>query len=392
MTTHHTLNVATWNVLADCYANGSAASGVITSWKKRKLLLENILKLLSKRHDILFLQEVDHADDFYRPLLHSCGYNSYYYQRPNKSDGTLIAFLASHFILHSVEEVNFNDLTERFHEMDITRQSFRRHNIALILCLKLCDQSQSSLSTNTSSSGDGGSSDVVEVCDHFVLVSTAHLYWNPTYPEVKTGQVKYLLDRIGFFRTKLNLSCNLCSKRKKRENLSESNSQDRSVTHSCPIILGGDFNSTPDSEQYHLLTSYQPMISRYLSPVQSLTSLSSHTKASCCYCGLNTFVLKSSHSRSDPAHYFHGCYYGGNQTRFLCDATLSKLCRWLRVLGLNAAMHLPNKANSTATQAGTTKAKKPRNGHPQIRLAPSPFILHLPSSTDSFILRRTLRF
>jgi mRNA deadenylase 3'-5' endonuclease subunit Ccr4 len=370
--TTHSLKVATWNVLADCYANGSSTSGATTNWKKRKILLQNILKLLSQRHDIIFLQEVDHADDFYRPLLHSYGYHTYYYQRPNKSDGTLIAFLSSQFILHSVEEINFNDLTERFHEMDIVRQSFRRHNIALILCLKYSQHSHRSQSNahftqpttdvqTISADSVGVGVDVVEVCDKFVLVSTAHLYWNPTYPEVKTGQVKYLLDRIAFFRTKLNLCCNSCTTRAR----GQSDNYDHSVTHSCPIILGGDFNSTPDSEQYHLLTSYQPMISRYISPLPSplppTLPPSSPTSSSCSYCGLNTFVLKSVHSRSDPAHYFHGCYYGGNQTKFLCDSTLSKLCRWLRVLGLNAAMHLPPKSDATI-QTKKTKEKKPRNG------------------------------
>jgi hypothetical protein len=331
------LKVATWNVLADCYAGGSGSgdSSVITNWKKRKQSIQKILKLLSN-HDLLFLQEVDHSNDFYRPLLISYGFECRYIQRPNKHDGCLIAYSKRKYSLVACEEVNFDDLTEKFHEMDIQRQSFRRHNVGLIVCLKGCQENP---------------------CDRYLIASTAHLYWNPVYPEVKSGQSKYLLDRIAFFQTKLNLRCSSCSEGK------NSSSCSSSITHPCPIILGGDFNSTPESEQYHLLTSYQPFVSKYVT--------------TCSYCGLDSFpkLLSPSSSsssnnlRPDPSHYFQGCYYGGNQTKFLCDPTLSKLCRWLRVLGLNAAMHVA-KPSSEVTSTTTIptrnskkgKQKKPPNG------------------------------
>ena len=111
------------------------------------------------------------------------------------------------------------------------------------------------------------------------------------------------------------------------------------------------------------MTTYQPYVSQYIS--------------FCCYCNLNFSTIKSSTSTtletekqenqikpSDSSHYFHGCYYGGNQTKFLCDSTLSKLCRWLRVLGLNAAMHRPSDPPTSKNHKnnGHTKKKKPSNG------------------------------
>jgi mRNA deadenylase 3'-5' endonuclease subunit Ccr4 len=325
-----TLKVATWNVLADCYASGNGNNNsAITNWKKRKQSIQKILKLLSD-HDLLFLQEVDHSNDFYRPLLISYGFECRYIQRPNKHDGCLIAYSKRKYSLVASEEVNFDDLTEKFHEMDIQRQSFRRHNVALIVCLRKDCQDE-------------------ESCDQYVIASTAHLYWNPVYPEVKSGQSKYLLDRIAFFKTKLNLRCSHCS-----NSDSDSDGQSScSISHPCPIILGGDFNSTPESEQYHLLTSYQPFVSKYVS--------------TCSYCGLNSFPKQSTNSSSpsnlkpDLSHYFQGCYYGGNQTKFLCDPTLSKLCRWLRVLGLNSAMHVSNPSDSATSTSNASKASPKRN-------------------------------
>jgi mRNA deadenylase 3'-5' endonuclease subunit Ccr4 len=315
------LKVATWNVLADCYA------GAGNYWHKRRSSLQQNLKLLLSSHDLLLLQEVDHANDFYRPLLKSFGYECCYLQRPSKDDGCLIAFPSSKFSLVSRDEINFNDLTEKFHEMDIARQSFRRHNVALVICLKDLRPQQS-----CSGSADGGVCGQ-DQCDRYLIVSTAHLYWNPSYPEVKSGQAKYLLDRIAIFRTKLNLGCGYCS--------SSSLDGSTQTCHPCPVILGGDFNSTPESEQYDLLTSYQPDISQYLPACRS--------------CGSQ----QGGSSKPPPplSHYFHGCYYGGNQTKFLCDPTLSKLCRWLRVLGLNAAMH-----RSSASAEPKSKKKQKPNG------------------------------
>lgn len=360
----NSLQIATWNVLADCYATPIGPSGQSMNWKKRKLNIQHILKLLAtpspssstssssstptappSSHDILLLQEIDHINDFYRPLLQSFGYECHYIQRPTKHDGCLIAFSRSKFQLVASEEVNFDDLTEKFHEMDIARQSFRRHNVALILCLKDCrthSPSETPPATDTSTTTPIPSPIPTSECDRYLIISTAHIYWNPAYPEVKTGQSKYLLDRIAFFQTKLNLRCNTCSNQR---NSTTTTATAATICHYCPIIVGGDFNSTPDSEQYALLTSYQPYVAKYLS--------------SCCYCGLNTFSMNSSSTtKPDPSHYFQGCYYGGNQTKFLCDPTLSKLCRWLRVLGLNAAMHQTLPPPSAATAATTSSSSK----------------------------------
>jgi len=82
------LTVSTWNCLADCYIDYSLGEHV-GSFDSRKGLLRSVLA--SSDSDILLLQEADHYEDFYQPLLKELGFHASYFQRPGRKDGLVIA-------------------------------------------------------------------------------------------------------------------------------------------------------------------------------------------------------------------------------------------------------------------------------------------------------------
>ena len=84
-----TLRIATWNSLADCYIHGMSGKGQSVSdalkWTSRSAIIAHVLRTamtgpahtegmdVSVGVDVLCMQEVDHYDDFYKPLLADLG-------------------------------------------------------------------------------------------------------------------------------------------------------------------------------------------------------------------------------------------------------------------------------------------------------------------------------
>lgn len=93
---------------------------------------------------------------------------------------------------------------------------------------------------------------------------------------------------------------------------SPTNSTTHSSTKSIPVLITGDFNSFPHDEIYSFVTSPDDQI-HAVELYQNKFHLS--------------FAMKKSINE----------LYGPN-TKFLCDLSLSRLCRWLRMLGVDAAM------------------------------------------------------
>ena len=105
-------------------------------------------------------------------------------------------------------------------------------------------------------------------------VSNCHLYWNPNKPQVKLAQARYAKERMLRFRSNGSISG----------------------------VMAGDFNALPGTDVYAEMTTMDN---------------SMYTIGSC-----------SVHRNGGQNH----------RPRFLCDASLSRLCRWLRLLGLNSAL------------------------------------------------------
>lgn len=120
-----------------------------------------------------------------------------------------------------------------------------------------------------------------------LIASCAHLYWNPNKPDVKLAQTLYLLDRV--------------HKMRKNEEM--------------PVIMCGDYNSLPESELYGVITDeggYDPAIEDFSLPK----------------------LLSKAHSLD------------GGAPKFVADHSLNRLCRWMRVLGMNVALESKESQNA----------------------------------------------
>lgn len=120
------------------------------------------------------------------------------------------------------------------------------------------------------------------------IVANCHIHWNPSLEDVKIAQVAFLLEQLAEFRAD---------------------------SEHAPILWTGDFNSLPHSDIYRIITagvSHRHDLLQDISPLHIARSI-----------GAGQAVK-------------HNPYYGAH-TRFLCDASLAKLCRWMRMLGVQVA-------------------------------------------------------
>ena len=87
---------------------------------------------------------------------------------------------------------------------------------------------------------------------------------------------------------------------------------------SVRIVIAGDFNSLPSSDIYYNMT----LEDFFNTPVYVYESKDGDRKDS-----KKTVVydIRTSHMT-------------GPTTRFICDANLNRLCRWMRVLGIDTAL------------------------------------------------------
>lgn len=141
------------------------------------------------------------------------------------------------------------------------------------------------------------------------LVATCHLHWNPNLPEVKFAQAYYVLDRITAFR--------------------ESHG-------GLPVVFTGDFNSLPQDEVYRFLTG---------TPFLKANAFETIEKALACQVESTSYTY-------------------GPRTRFLCDSSLSRLCRWLRILGVDVAQDTWDmKADASTKSDIISAASSPRSAN-----------------------------
>jgi mRNA deadenylase 3'-5' endonuclease subunit Ccr4 len=187
---------------------------------------------------------VDHFEDFYEPLFQSVGMESVYYQRPTKTDGCLIAFRKDQYQLKYVDQVSLNDVAfGKPGGADKNNNKYIKNNVALSVVL-----------SNLESKTD-------------ILVSTCHVNWNPSLPDVKLAQVQYILQRLAKLQHQQQelkqQPESVSDQEPDPERQQEGNQQlhaSTSTTSSSdevlplPTILCGDFNSFPNSEIYNLGT------------------------------------------------------------------------------------------------------------------------------------------
>jgi CCR4-NOT transcription complex subunit 6 len=230
------ISVLQYNVLAESYAflniGGEIKLGEL-SWENRSAALLD--EILSYDADIICLQEVDHFYDFFYPELKNHGYEGIFKKRPTrqKRDGCAIFYNRDRFVSKDKDEVCFNNVdadlipseeaalashVDRENESDSCEENcgedahvsrFHTNNIAL--GIYLCEKHR-----------------VDEIGSGFWVFNT-HLFWNPQYEDVKLVQTKMLLRMV----------------------------QRAVLSKKGGIILCGDFNATPDSRVYKLVSTYE---------------------------------------------------------------------------------------------------------------------------------------
>ncbi|XP_042360019.1 protein angel homolog 2 isoform X2 [Plectropomus leopardus] len=156
--------------------------------------------------DILCLQEVqeDHYEDQIKPALQALGYQCEYKKRTGrKPDGCAVVFKTSRLSLLSSNPVEF------FRPGDALLD---RDNVGLVLLLQ---------PNNTMGQSDPSA---------FICVANTHLLYNPRRGDIKLAQLAILLAEVNRLSRLPDGSTN-------------------------PVVLCGDFNSTPWSPLYSFLTT-----------------------------------------------------------------------------------------------------------------------------------------
>ncbi|XP_047184358.1 protein angel homolog 2 isoform X2 [Scophthalmus maximus] len=196
-------NILSQELLQDnAYLYRHCDPGVLP-WEHR---LPNLLAEIRQHGaDILCLQEVqeDHYENQMKPALHALGYQCEYKKRTgSKPDGCAVIFNSSRLSLVSSNPVEF------FRPGDAL---LNRDNVGLVVLLRPND--------NDPSSSAG--------C---ICIANTHLLYNPRRGDVKLAQLAILLAEVGRL----------------------SRLPDGSAG---PVVLCGDFNSTPGSPLYRFLTT-----------------------------------------------------------------------------------------------------------------------------------------
>lgn len=197
-------NILSQELLQDnAYLYQHCNPGVLP-WDHR---LPNLLAEIQQYNaDILCLQEVqeDHYENQIKPALQALGYQCEYKKRTGrKPDGCAVIFKSSRLSLLSSNPVEF------FRPGDTLLD---RDNVGLVLLLRPND---------TLSQSDPSA---------FICVANTHLLYNPRRGDIKLAQLAILLAEIGRLSHLPDGSTN-------------------------PVVLCGDFNSTPWSPLYSFLTT-----------------------------------------------------------------------------------------------------------------------------------------
>ncbi|XP_070705797.1 protein angel homolog 2 [Pempheris klunzingeri] len=202
-------SVMTYNILSQELLQDNAylyrhCNPSVLPWEYR---LPNLLAEIQQYNaDIVCLQEVqeDHYENQIKPALQALGYQCEYKRRTGrKPDGCAVIFKASRLSLLSSNPIEF------FRPGDALLD---RDNVGLVVLLQPND---------TAAPSDPSA---------FICVANTHLLYNPRRGDVKLAQLAILLAEI-----------------KRLSRLPDGST--------CPVLLCGDFNSTPWSPLYSFLTT-----------------------------------------------------------------------------------------------------------------------------------------
>jgi uncharacterized protein with PIN domain/mRNA deadenylase 3'-5' endonuclease subunit Ccr4 len=348
---NHTISVVSWNMLAEAYCSPRSHVNLPASYRKvvfdrtaRRDRIFAILKRLAQQQqpviDVLCLQEVDvHLDDALQRWGYAAGRQTPRTRAGGGSGGRVDACavyvrdhrwqIVAHELVrlddlatlrsapHSVPDDrrigNASNSASATSHLQGLQQGFLRRNAALLVRLR-------------------------DTSGRTVVVANAHLYWNPGFEYVKMCQAHYILQRARAF-----------------------------LQHAEePLIFCGDLNSRPHGAAHTYLTQgfinakrIAPWYS-YGKADESMTNDCETTDDGALYNEakdddepVTHSVLEQTFSALDLNDTNNTSELASPRIRYVLDATLNKLCRWLRILGQDAALETDKEEKSRTQYNGT---------------------------------------
>ncbi|KAL2643759.1 hypothetical protein R1flu_011346 [Riccia fluitans] len=178
----------------------------LLEWERRKNKIVFELDLWSP--DIMCLQEVDQFEDL-RIEFEKRGYQGAYKQRTGGSqDGCAMFWRSNRFVLLQEGSIQFEE-----HGL--------KNNVAQLCVFQSIGGNENKEADPTDANGSLG---------NVVVVGNIHVLFNPKRGDIKLGQVRVLLETA--------------------HSLSQ-------TWNNAPVVIGGDFNSTPTSSIYQYLSNSQ---------------------------------------------------------------------------------------------------------------------------------------
>eukprot|EP00979_Chaetoceros_neogracilis_P016927 scaffold10163_cov270-Chaetoceros_neogracile.AAC.35 len=227
--------VVTYNILAEIYATQQMypyCDFWALSWDYR---FQNIFReIIDACPDVICMQEVqaDHYESHVYDAMSEAGFEGVYKQKTRaamglagKVDGCALFWRRSKFHLVESYSIEFNELASRqatqvlgmnprSEEGTAYLNRLSKDNVAQLVVLELAQPSMSSRSNRDP---------INQVC-----IANTHLYSNKDFPDVKLWQSWQLLQELETFVM--------------------------SRGQNLPLMICGDFNSTPDTAVYDLLS------------------------------------------------------------------------------------------------------------------------------------------
>lgn len=216
--------IMSYNVLAEMYATKTMVPHCPSHFLDFNFRKLNLIREINKAHpDIVCLQEVqaEHFDTFWLPELAKSGYHGLFKKKTKdvftgagkySMDGCATFYRQDLFDLIRSEEIEFRDLAMQRLQVNKNQNLTRmiKDNVALVLFLR-----PKYFGPNMN--------------DNVFCVGNTHIMANPQYTDVKIWQVYAFLQELYHLTNQGTI----------------------------PLVLAGDFNSTPDSGAYHLIVNNQ---------------------------------------------------------------------------------------------------------------------------------------
>ena len=276
------IRTMTYNILADIYAASlNYCPSWALNWSHRKATIMQEIDTYAP--DLLCLQEVVWAQylQFFLPELEARGYKGTFHPKTRakySTDATRIDGCASFYRASMFDQVDYfniefqtiaQDHPDRYStpgdEAGYSRLT-SKDNIAIGLVLRRRDRA--ALAARAAATGSGGSSNAGNnkmlgahqsggpprrstsplpssmnppgpIDEDLLVFVNTHVHWDPEFSDVKLMQVQMLMEQLeAWIDEYSNPNGNL---------------EDISPSQRIPLILGGDFNSKPDSGVYQFL-------------------------------------------------------------------------------------------------------------------------------------------